>query len=69
MGNCGNGYPNGRPSRHPLLSRGLSVNFGAGSTLYVNRATANALLNNLNPADFYGRRTAGLGTFNSFESD
>jgi hypothetical protein len=48
-----------------LLGRGLSTNFGAGAKAYMNRATANALLNNTNSADFYGRRTAGLGTFNS----
>lgn len=48
-----------------LKGRGYSVNFGAGATLYVNRSTANALLNNLNPVDLYGRRTQGLGTFNS----
>lgn len=48
-----------------LKARGYSVDFGAGSTLYVNRSTANAMLNNLNAADLYGRRTTGLGTFNS----
>lgn len=50
-----------------LKSRGYSVNFGAQATAYMNRTTANALLANTNPADIYGRRTAGLGTFNSLD--
>jgi hypothetical protein len=48
-----------------LLSRGYSVNFGAGSKLYVNQVTANNILANLNSADLYGRRTSGLATINS----
>lgn len=48
-----------------LLSRGYSVNFGAGARLYVNRTTANNLANNQNSADIYGRRTAGLASPNS----
>lgn len=48
-----------------LKSRGYSVNFGAGSKLYVNQVTANQILGNLNAADLYGRRTSGLATINS----
>lgn len=48
-----------------LMSRGYSVNFGAGSKLYVNQQTANNILSNINPADLYGRRTSGLATINS----
>lgn len=46
-----------------LLSRGHSVSFGRKAVLYINRVTSNALLANTNSADLYGRRTAGLGTF------
>jgi hypothetical protein len=48
-----------------LKHRGHSVNFGSGATCYVNRVTANQMMNNLNPADLYGRRTEGLGTYNT----
>lgn len=48
-----------------LLSRGYSVNFGAGAKLYVNQVTANQILSNTNPADLYGRRTSGLATINT----
>lgn len=48
-----------------LMSAGYSVSFGPGSKAYMNQITANALLGNTNAADIYGRRTAGLGTFNS----
>lgn len=48
-----------------LLGRGHSVNFGASAKAYMNRVTANNMLANTNNADLYGRRTAGLGTFNS----
>lgn len=48
-----------------LKSRGYSVNFGAQAVAYLNRSTMNALLNNTNATDLYGRRTGGLGTFNS----
>lgn len=48
-----------------LKSRGYSVNFGAQATAYLNRSTMNAILNNTNATDLYGRRTGGLGTFNS----
>lgn len=46
-----------------LKARGHSVNFGRPAVLYINRVTANNLLANTNAADLYGRRTAGLGTF------
>ena len=50
-----------------LLARGHSVDFGSGSTAYMNQTTANQLLVNTNAADLYGRRTAGLGTFNNMD--
>jgi hypothetical protein len=33
----------------------------------MNRKTSNRMLANTNAADLYGRRTAGLGTFNSLD--
>jgi hypothetical protein len=48
-----------------LLARGHSVDFGAVSMAYMNQGTLNNLLNNGNNADLYGRRTAGLATFNN----
>jgi Phage major capsid protein E len=48
-----------------LKSRGYSVNFGAAANAYMNRSTANAMLNNTNNADIYGRRVTGLATANS----
>jgi hypothetical protein len=50
-----------------LLSRGHSVDFGARAQAYMNRATFNNLRSNINAADIYGRRTAGLGTFNNLQ--
>ncbi len=50
-----------------LKSRGYSVNFGAQAKAYMNRSTMNALLSNTNQADLAGRRTAGLGTYQSTE--
>ena len=43
-----------------LLSRGYSVNFGAGSRAYMNRVTFNKMISNTNNADIAGRRTSGL---------
>lgn len=51
-----------------LLSRGHSVNFGSAATMYMNRYTFNNLRTNTNAADIYGRRTAGLGTYNNLQS-
>jgi hypothetical protein len=48
-----------------LLARGHSVNLGGQAKAYMNRATFNNLRTNTNSADIYGRRTAGLGTFNN----
>lgn len=48
-----------------LLSRGYSMRLDQSVVGYANRTTINALLSNTNPADLYGRRTAGLGTANS----
>ena len=50
-----------------LKHRGYSVSFGADAEMWVNLKTANNLLLNTNAADLYGRRTAGLGTFNNLE--
>lgn len=50
-----------------LLARGHSVRFDRSATAYMNQVTANRLLSNTNPADIYGRRTTGLGTFNSLD--
>lgn len=48
-----------------LLARGHSVRFDSSATLYVNSGTANNIYANGNATDLYGRRTAGLGTYNS----
>jgi len=48
-----------------LRSRGHSVDFGPSATAWMNRVTANRLFTNTNNQDIYGRRTAGLGTYNS----
>lgn len=48
-----------------LLHRGHSVSFGPTSKLYINQQTANWVMSNGNSADLYGRRTQGLGTYNS----
>lgn len=48
-----------------LMSRGYSMRLDSSSVGYANRTTVNAMLANTNPADLYGRRTAGLGTANS----
>lgn len=47
-----------------LLSRGISVDFGARATLYMNRTTMNQLLSNTNANDMGGRRVTGLQTVN-----
>lgn len=46
-----------------LLSLGYSVDFGQKATAYMNRVTWNYFIKNTNAADLYGRRTAGLGTY------
>jgi hypothetical protein len=51
-----------------LKHRGHSVSFGPDATAYMNSVTLNNLLTNGNQADIYGRRTAGLGTFNNLQS-
>lgn len=51
-----------------LLGRGLGTNFGAGAKVYVNRVTANALINNTNSADIAGRRQPSGATMNSLAS-
>lgn len=48
-----------------LLARGYSVSFGASAKVFMNRVTWNQLISNTNPADLYGRRTAGLGIVNN----
>jgi hypothetical protein len=48
-----------------LLGRGKGVNFGNGAKLYMNQTMVNALLNNSNANDLYGRRHTGLQTLNN----
>lgn len=48
-----------------LKHRGHSVDFGARALAFMSRVTFNQMINNTNSADLYGRRTAGLGTFNN----
>jgi hypothetical protein len=43
-----------------LLSRGKGVSFGADAIAYMNRVTANRMLNNQNTADLAGRKAIGL---------
>jgi hypothetical protein len=43
------------------------VDFGAGAVGFMNRTTYNSMVANTNAADLYGRRTAGLGTFNNLQ--
>jgi len=43
-----------------LLSRGRSTSFGNGAKAYMNKRTFNWLVANINSADLYGKRTAGL---------
>jgi hypothetical protein len=49
-----------------LLSRGHSVNFGAGAQAFVNRKQFNRLMTNTNAADLGGRRLSGLMPVNNF---
>ncbi len=51
-----------------LLGRGYSVKFNQKAKAYVNQGTSNNILKNINASDLYGRRTTGLGTFNSLEA-
>lgn len=51
-----------------LLSHGYSVNFGSTAKLFMNRATWNSFIGNLNAADLYGRRTQGLGTIENLSA-
>lgn len=46
------------------LSLGQSVDFGSGAELWVNQATANALIRNTNPNSFLGKRVGGGNTIN-----
>jgi hypothetical protein len=45
-----------------LKGRGISVNFGAQATAYMNRTTLNQMLSNTNAVDLAGRRVAGLAS-------
>lgn len=47
------------------LSRGHSVSFDGNAVAVMNRKTSNKVFSNTNSADIYGRRTQGLGTYNS----
>lgn len=48
--------------------RGHSVDFGRRATAYMNRITANNLLNNANAADLFGRRVDSGDTVNSLRA-
>lgn len=48
-----------------LLSLGQSVSFGRDARVWMNRVTANALLNVTNAADLFGRRTNYGATYNT----
>lgn len=48
--------------------RGHSVDFGRGAKAYLNRVTANNLLNNTNAADLAGRRVDNGNTVNSLQA-
>lgn len=50
-----------------LLALGQSVSFGADAKIWMNRVTANSLLQNANAADFFGRRNANGSTFNTMD--
>lgn len=50
-----------------LLSRGHSVEFGAGAVAYMNRATFNEMVTNTNANDIAGRRVSGLLSPLNFE--
>lgn len=45
-----------------LQGRGKGVSFGRGAKLYMNTGSVNALLNNANAADVYGKRTPNTST-------
>jgi len=48
-----------------LLGPAHSTEFNGNSTAYMSRITLNNLLTNINSADLYGRRVAGLATVNN----
>jgi hypothetical protein len=48
-----------------LLGRGHSVRFDQAARAFMNRVTMNRVLSNLNSADLFGRRSAGLSTINT----
>lgn len=45
-----------------LLARGTSANFGAKSVLYMNQATFNSMMSNVNANDLGSKRQAGLAS-------
>lgn len=55
-------FPLGNLRQVQLLSRGASVDFGAGSKLYMNRVTFNAMSANTNANDMGGKRATGLSS-------
>lgn len=50
-----------------FFQRGVSADFGRAALACMNLTTFANFRQNLNPSDVYGRRTQGLGTFNSFD--
>jgi hypothetical protein len=63
--NAANATPLGDLRQVQLDARGHSVSFGASAEIWMNQKTWNNMINNINPADLYGRRTTGLGTINN----
>ncbi len=55
-------FPLGNLRQVQVLSRGKSVNFGAGGTLYMNRVTFNTMNANTNASDLGGKRATGLSS-------
>lgn len=54
--------PLGNLRQVQLLSRGISANFGAGGTIYMNRVTFNNMSANTNANDLGGKRAMGLSS-------
>jgi hypothetical protein len=48
--------------------RGFGAQFGSEATFFANSTTMNALLNNENNADLFGRRQQGLSTINNIQA-
>lgn len=67
-GTPGSGTPLADFRAAQLLFRGTSNMGGPQAKAYMNQVTFNKLVANTNAADFYGRRTSGLGTANGLKA-